>query len=265
MKDSHHGIKARYRLLLFVLLISVMGGFFTLYNQSYLAISGGKLFLALLFAVVAMASGVVVYFALLRTMDKLAQSHSRVSSLEKELHDLKFSKAIEDQELAEEGDSVVLQEAEKVVANLLSVDKVDDINIFLEQLLIRIGKQFEVVQGVAHIKMADNHFHMAAGYAYYSETEVEPFIEGETLAGQAAKNRSIVNLQNIPEGYLSVLSGLGKGEPSHLLIIPIVNGDETIAIIELASFVRFDEFEIMVFEKLRQLLVEHMLKLNSSL
>lgn len=221
--------------------------------------------MALLFAVATMVSGVILYFALLRAMDKLTESDRRVKFLEKEIYDHKTNRADEQLKPLAGDDSAGSQEVERVVSALLPVDETGDINVFLERLLISISKQFEIVQGVAHVKMPDNLFHMAAAYAYSSETEVEPFTEGETLAGQTAQNKTILHLQDIPEGYLSVLSGLGKGEPFHLLIIPIVSKDEAVAIVELASFVSFDEHDIEVFEKLRVLLAEYMVKLNSSL
>lgn len=265
MKDSHHGIKARYRLLLFVLLISIMAVFFTLYNQSHLAISRGMLFLALFFTVVALGAGVIIYYVLLEVMGKLSENDDKVRILEKEVYNYKAKEVIENQKMLEVDETEDSREEEDIVLRILSMDETSKVDVFLEQLLVRMSREFEIVQAVAHIKMPDNHFHMVATYAFYSETEVESFIEGETIAGQTAKNKEILHLQNIPEGYLSVLSGLGKGNPSHLLIIPIVYEDDTIAIIELASFVSFDEFGIKVFEKLRVLLAEYMVKLKSSL
>ena len=136
-------------------------------------------------------------------------------------------------------------EAEKLIPNA----EVDDQVSFLEKLLSNIAKQHDIVQGLAYLKDTETGiFSFKAGYAFYTETAPPTYTEGETLSGQVAKNKQILNISDIPSDYITILSGLGKGSPKHLLIIPILGIDEQcIGIIELASFSRINSANEEIF------------------
>lgn len=59
---------------------------------------------------------------------------------------------------------------------------------------------------------------------------------GEGLAGQAAKDKKKINIKDIPEGYITIISGLGAASPNHLAIIPIMEKGEIKYVAEIASF-----------------------------
>lgn len=62
---------------------------------------------------------------------------------------------------------------------------------------------------------------------------------GEGFPGQVAKDGTLMNISDIPEGYLTIESGLGKSSPVSLLIFPVKDKEKVIAVIELASFHKF--------------------------
>jgi hypothetical protein len=126
---------------------------------------------------------------------------------------------------------------------------------FAEKILANAAKEIEIVQGLFFLKEdTSGEFKPIGKYAYYSNEEPKTFLENETLAGQVAKNKKILNLHTIPENYISIVSGLGTGSPRHLLIIPVVNKEETIGIIELAAFKPFDQNIERLFDKLSSVL-----------
>ena len=123
----------------------------------------------------------------------------------------------------------------------------ENVAAYAEKLLQNIAKELNIVQGLVFVlKDADQLFHISGEYAYYSEEQPCSFPLGETLSGQVAKNKKILNLKELPEGYITVLSGLGKSAPRQLIIAPVMYEDETIGIIELASFKPFGENEEML-------------------
>ena len=67
------------------------------------------------------------------------------------------------------------------------------------------------------------------------------------MPGQVAKNKHAMNISDLPEGFI-VASGLGQSSPLHLYFLPLINNDETIAVIELASFKEFDKETEKLFE-----------------
>lgn len=113
---------------------------------------------------------------------------------------------------------------------------------YAEKILINIAKEFNIVQGVFYdFEKQTNLFSPIAEYAYFSEEKPKAFKLGETLTGQAAKNKKLLNINDVPQGYMTILSGLGKGTPKNLLIVPIILEKETIGVMELASFKPFDK------------------------
>lgn len=143
---------------------------------------------------------------------------------------------------------------EKIIPNIPT----DDIVKYGEELLANIAKTTEIVQGQLYLKnLQTDVFSFKAGYAFFSETTPPEYREGETLAGQVAKNQKLLNIDNIPEGYLTILSGLGKGSPKHLIIAPIITTENnTIGIIELASFKPFTSEHEELFSQLGRKLGE---------
>ncbi|MFI6658759.1 HAMP domain-containing protein [Streptomyces sp. NPDC050523] len=64
---------------------------------------------------------------------------------------------------------------------------------------------------------------------------------GHSLVGQAARNRRPVTVEELPQGYVTISSGLGHAVPSALMVLPIVVEDQVLGVIELASVTRFTQ------------------------
>lgn len=89
------------------------------------------------------------------------------------------------------------------------------------------------------------------GYAYQiDEDETIEFEIGEGLIGQVAMEGKILNLEEVPEGYIQIVSGLGTASPKHLVLIPLNNKKEVVGVIEMASFTAFSEVDMTLFESL---------------
>jgi putative methionine-R-sulfoxide reductase with GAF domain len=121
------------------------------------------------------------------------------------------------------------------------IDFSESIEDYTEKILLNLARQFNLVLGVFYLKNdKTSEFYHVSTYAWASETPPSSFIAGEGLNGQVAKNRIIMKVDNIPDGYIKVTSGLGTSSPRNLLIIPLLINKETIGIIEIASFMEFD-------------------------
>jgi two-component system chemotaxis sensor kinase CheA len=79
-------------------------------------------------------------------------------------------------------------------------------------------------------------FQAVSSYALANPREPYSFKEGEGLSGQAAANRQIMMLTNLPEEHLEVYSGLGKARPSYLAIVPLIHKEKTIAVLECSGY-----------------------------
>ncbi|MEU6061272.1 HAMP domain-containing protein [Streptomyces sp. NPDC047097] len=59
---------------------------------------------------------------------------------------------------------------------------------------------------------------------------------GESMVGQAARSRRMIAVDGVPDGYVTLSSGLGQAAPSSLLVLPILVEEQVLGVIELASF-----------------------------
>ncbi|MFP4089686.1 MAG: GAF domain-containing protein [Cyclobacteriaceae bacterium] len=158
-----------------------------------------------------------------------------------------------EQKMTEEEELVIDQEAiEEIVGSDENAEE------SFRQALSLVCKELEASQAAAYVARQDEEkrfIELFASYAYHvPEGEKVQFRFGEGLAGQVAKEGKLVNINAVPEGYLKVLSGLGSATPRHLIIIPVQEGDQLLAVVEIASFHPFKaahEIAIkQVFDKL---------------
>jgi methyl-accepting chemotaxis protein len=86
---------------------------------------------------------------------------------------------------------------------------------------------------------------LKSAYAYDRKKEMTAEIEiGEGLIGRAVKEKRIINIENLPEGYTFIRSGLGEKSPDNLIIVPLLFEGEVLGAIEIAGFNKFDEFKV---------------------
>jgi len=123
-----------------------------------------------------------------------------------------------------------------------------------------IGKQLDIGQGAIYQVVDEagkRSVEFQSGYALsIGESTVLKYEFGEGLIGQAAANGNILYVDDIPEGYIKIVSGLGSASPKYVLIIPIKQKDQVVGIIELASFTRLTEDQRRFTEEAAQLIGE---------
>ncbi|WP_345713812.1 ATP-binding protein, partial [Kineococcus glutinatus] len=76
------------------------------------------------------------------------------------------------------------------------------------------------------------------------------FVPGEGLVGQAALDKRPIRVRDVPADYLHVRSGLGRGAPAELVVLPILFEEEVLGVIELASFRRYEDLHATFLEQL---------------
>jgi len=129
------------------------------------------------------------------------------------------------------------------------------INDYTEKILINLAQEFEITQGIFFLLDEKNKlFEPISVYAYSSDKKPESFSPGEGLNGQAAKSKQILSVENLPENYMNVVSGLGQHKATHLIIIPLLRNKETIGIIEITTFRSLDEEKIWIFNNLAKII-----------
>jgi HAMP domain-containing protein/signal transduction histidine kinase/CheY-like chemotaxis protein len=82
---------------------------------------------------------------------------------------------------------------------------------------------------------------LLASYAYEHPNEVGTELElGKGLVGECAQQRQKLLLTNVPPDYVRISSGLGAAAPVNIIVLPVVFEGQVKAVLELASFERFN-------------------------
>jgi CheY-like chemotaxis protein/putative methionine-R-sulfoxide reductase with GAF domain len=94
---------------------------------------------------------------------------------------------------------------------------------------------------------------LVASYAYRARKHVaNRFALGEGLVGQAALEKQPILLQNVPDDYIQITSGLGEAPPRNIIVLPILFEGEVKAVVELASFLPFSQIHQTFLDQLSE-------------
>ena len=129
----------------------------------------------------------------------------------------------------------------------------------LQASIQAICKQLEAGQGALYLVQevdGKRYVQLASGYALtLGESAVVRYEVGEGLIGQCAAVGKTLYIDDVPEGYVKILSGLGSASPKFILIAP-VKKDQVIGVIEIASFTPLTEDQRRFVEESAQLIAD---------
>ncbi|GGV13498.1 hypothetical protein GCM10010275_63280 [Streptomyces litmocidini] len=82
---------------------------------------------------------------------------------------------------------------------------------------------------------------MTASYGSPDDPDAPPrrFRLGQSLVGQAARDRHALVVERVPPGYATIASGVGSGDPGMLVVLPVVVEDQVLGAVEFASLAPF--------------------------
>ena len=94
---------------------------------------------------------------------------------------------------------------------------------------------------------------LEACYAWDREKYVEQKIyRGEGLAGQAWLEKDTLYFTDVPQEYITIVSGLGEANPTSILIVPLMVNEEVFGVVEMASFETYQPHEIEFMKKIAE-------------
>ncbi|HEX6405857.1 MAG TPA: response regulator, partial [Gemmatimonadales bacterium] len=94
---------------------------------------------------------------------------------------------------------------------------------------------------------------LLASYAYNDRKHVSSeFRLGEGLVGQCAIEGRMLIINQVPQDYIQISSGLGGAPPRSIVVLPVLFEGEVKAVLELATFDQFDEIRLTFLEQLAE-------------
>jgi two-component system, chemotaxis family, sensor kinase CheA len=118
-----------------------------------------------------------------------------------------------------------------------------DLTELTHAFISKITPMLDAVYGVVYLRKnqgSEVRYVKEAGYALVSEEEAAAsFRLGEGLIGQAAMDKRIFLIDNLPEEHFKAASGLGESSPRNLLVAPILVDGRVEAVVEFAAFQPF--------------------------
>ncbi|HNW56945.1 MAG TPA: GAF domain-containing protein [Bacteroidales bacterium] len=143
-------------------------------------------------------------------------------------------------------------------------DPCKNLKQFSQKVLSCFAREKEISQGLFFISdmMQGKHvLKFLSGYAYANNDDNEDVIEfGEGFPGQVANDGKLINITDIPEGYMAIESGLGKASPVSLIIFPVSYNGNLLAVIELASFKKFTTDDEQFFMRVSSYIATQIMK-----
>lgn len=110
----------------------------------------------------------------------------------------------------------------------------------MQQFLQTVAGQLQAGAGAFYRTITDNGTRtavMEAGYAIpVSEKNRIAYEAGDGLIGQLIVTGKAIYLDEVPEGYIKIISGLGSSSPRYVFMCPVLKDNEVVGVIELASF-----------------------------
>lgn len=116
-------------------------------------------------------------------------------------------------------------------------------------IISNLVKYVGAIQGAIYFTNEEDPEHvkleMSACYAYEKQKLIEQsFSVDDGLLGRAYHESRVINLTDLPPGYIKIVSGLGDAQPNNLIIVPLIFNQKNSGMIELASFTVFEEYQV---------------------
>ncbi|HEY9643993.1 MAG TPA: response regulator, partial [Coleofasciculaceae cyanobacterium] len=132
-----------------------------------------------------------------------------------------------------------------------------DLETVSKLILSELAPLVSAQHGVFYLmESTENHapyLKLLTTYAYRERKHLSNrFHLGEGLVGQCALEKERILLTEVPDNYITISSGLGEAVPRNVVVLPVLFEGQVTAVVELASFNRFNEIHLTFFDQLTE-------------
>ncbi|WP_170178503.1 GAF domain-containing protein [Flammeovirga pectinis] len=147
--------------------------------------------------------------------------------------------------------------------------KMEDEEEWFDNLLRRIIEYIGASQGTFILVQENNKqqqvLQVMAMYAYDKKRhEAKKYDIESGLLGQVYKEQQMVYIEDVPDDYINITSGMGGAKPKSLAILPLMYSDKMYGILEISSFNKFDDYKVDFLLKLSEVIASSISDMDTS-
>lgn len=113
------------------------------------------------------------------------------------------------------------------------------------KVISRIAVSVGASYGAFYLVESQNDSQILSKIASYADTGdfmgIDQLHMGEGITGECAILNQPVILEQVPKGYIKIVSGLGSAQPDYVAVFPAAIEDKVLAVVEVAGFGRLTE------------------------
>ncbi|MEH6957632.1 ATP-binding protein [Neobacillus drentensis] len=171
-----------------------------------------------------------------------------------------FNKMANALEKHSRNDKQIKEEAEELswlntkIAEIATLyPEVENVEMLASMLITKLAPMVGASHGIFYLKEVEKSNQYLTRISSFAsnafEQERKQFRLGEGLIGQCALSKRPIHLNQVPDDYLKIGSGLGEASPKAIMILPVLFEDQVLAVIEMASFETLTPLQIKLLEE----------------
>ncbi|WP_223594826.1 CHASE3 domain-containing protein [Neobacillus bataviensis] len=203
-----------------------------------------------LVTVITVATAIFLSNSIVRTIRQVVKTIKSITDSEVDLATrIEVHTKDETRELAEAMNSLLnsLEKHSWVEKSMTEISTmyqgITDITELAKSFITKLAPLLDATNGVVYLRRnqgGEIDFVKVAGYAVAEEERAaSSFKLGEGLIGQAALDKRIFLIDQLPEDHIKVTSGLGASSPRNLMVAPILYEGRVEAVVEFAALKPF--------------------------
>ena len=180
------------------------------------------------------------------TLDTLPKENTFQQSYNKMLETLRLIASSENERKENETRQNWIKQGIAIINESMRIGT-NQVNILCDNILLNLIKYTDAVLGGLYLLLNEDdgqYLQLVSSVALGKKKALRIKIQkGVGLVGTCALEKRTIYLDNLPDDYITVMSGLGKSKPKYLAIVPLLYDDELIAVLEIAFIHELKDYE----------------------
>jgi two-component system chemotaxis sensor kinase CheA len=142
---------------------------------------------------------------------------------------------------------------EQLASMSILLQETTDVSVISRTFMNKLSTIFEMQYGAIYVLDQEEAYKRMYSYAGSTDKEspfgAERVLPGEGLVGQCAVDMCTKLIENLPDNYISINSGLGRTAPRFAVIAPVIFENKTLAVLEIASLTQWAPYHLKLLSE----------------